>query len=76
MTICALFTAVLLCLSVVCCEVVSPNNTQSGSSNGSGSGIINVTDALGSQLDTTQFMDSDLLSSSQAKTKATEQGAS
>lgn len=70
MTICALFTAVLLCLSVVCCEVVSPNNTQSGSSNGSGSGIINVTDALGSQLDTTQFMDSDLLSSSQAKTKS------
>ncbi len=65
----ASLTAVLLSLSVVCCKPLELNN-QSGTAGTGSSEPIDVTDVLGSQLDTTQFMDSDLLSSSQAKVKS------
>lgn len=67
MTICAVFTAVLMCLSVVCCEFMDNSSSASASSSSS---IINVTDSLGSQLATSEFLDSDLLSSSQVKTNS------
>ena len=61
----ASLTAVFMGLSVVCCQ--TENNSSSGNNSSENSGLIDVTDSLGSKLDSSQFMNEDLLSS--AKTK-------
>lgn len=64
MTIFALLTAVFLGLSIL---LSKPLELSKVADAGNKAEVIDATEALGSQLDSTQFMDSDLLSSAQAK---------
>lgn len=65
----AILTVAFLSLSVLFCKPLELSRMADASSSGS-SKVINVTDSLGSQLDTSGFMNSDLLSSAQAKVKS------